>query len=95
MTCIWRWRFFYIDDDVATYFGDPALGEQLGQFRLSDVTKATLITNKHNRDKLIQVDVSKPEKRSYFFSHDDPAVMTQFLDLIKPERKKGRFALFK
>lgn len=91
VTGIWRWRFCYIDDNSVTYYRDPALAEQLGTFRLQAVTGLSFVQNKHGHDKILQVDIKLPEKRSYFFDHPDKATLNEFYEILKANKKRGIF----
>ena len=83
-TNTWRWRYFYIDDTRVVYYGDPGLGVELGSFQLKAIKRVEVKKQKHGKDRLVLVVLSKEGgKREYWFSHPDGAEMDKFYDRLK------------
>ena len=92
---IWRWRFFYINDNNVSYYGDPSLGDELGNFPLNSILKVQIIKNKHSKENVLQIDVKNIEKRSYFLTHPDEIILNKLMEILKPVEKKGLFSFWK
>lgn len=83
-TKTWRWRYFLIDDTRVTYYADPGLGVELGMFQLTAIKTVELKKQKHGKDKLVFLVLSKEGgKREYWFSNPDSAEMDRFYDRLK------------
>jgi len=94
MTRIWRWRFFYIDQKQAKYYADPSMGEELGGFLFSTISKASLVANTSGKELVLKIDVSSPEKRSYFFSHPEKSVLDELYAIFHQYEPKSIFSIW-